>query len=526
MRMPAPLLLFLFFCGQVHAAVTVTVKDSPVRAGEPFELVITATGDALADPDLTALKQDFDVIETASTSVAIVERGYLVHRRTWIVSLVARRPGRLPVPSFHVGAETSRAMTLRVARPSQSELMPPAYVEVHFDRDTAYVHQQVLMTVRLFILPEVTFESLSVPTGENYLVEPLSETVLPGNSLHRGYELLERRYALFPSRAGQLEIEGPTFKGQRKATNFAGFVAEVTSAAPFGNLKVIAPPIDAPRPWLPVSQVHVSDTVRPAEGAGGLEGALIRTVEISASGGLPSLLPELGTVSRPGLRVISQDTEVALERSSEGVIGKRSTVSTLLPEKAVVLPEMRVHYWNVERGRAEVAAIAEREIRAPALAASGRTAATSLDEADREWGTWMPTAAVAVGCLSFLLVALKLRSSKPTARKRLSNALRTRDPRLVRAALIEWARERYSDPKLCSLCAVAGHTTSRGLLTELERLDQAAYGPWKAWDPAGLVAELRKTHRWRWRSPTAEPLQLYPSRATPVAQQGGRSSER
>ena len=208
-------------CAASWAAVHARLEPGTVREGDTLTLTIESDKRHSGNgPDLTALREDFDVLATNTNSETSIINGNVSHLTRWLVQLRPRHTGTIDIAPITVGSEQTSALTLDVTETSP-EAAKQVSTHVFLEVDTTaagksvYVQQQIPYTVRLYYDDTVQSGDLEAPNPENAIVEQLGEEKRYATR-HDGreYKVLERRYAIAPQRSGALVIPPASFRGR------------------------------------------------------------------------------------------------------------------------------------------------------------------------------------------------------------------------------------------------------------------------------------------------------------------------
>ena len=196
--------LLLLCAGAAQAEISVQVDRNPVFVGEAFNLTVTATEASDGDPDFSALEQRLRILRRSTGSQLSIVNGRSSRQRTWEMVAVAEQAGSLTIPAIRLGSQQSQPLLLQVqARDPNAASSAPAFIEFEADTTEAWLRQQVLLTVRLYVSGNLVSGGLSEPSGAGIVIEQLGEQsedqTLKGNTRYR---VIERRYALFAEAAG------------------------------------------------------------------------------------------------------------------------------------------------------------------------------------------------------------------------------------------------------------------------------------------------------------------------------------
>lgn len=382
---------WLLLCAPLLWAADITMRTDRDTVGlsESFQVMFESSGRVDADPDFAPLERDFQVISTSQSSRLSIVNGKTSSTKTWTLTLLARRTGRLDIPSIAFGRDRSPAghveVTLNATAPGPSDDAESneVYLEVEARPLEPYVQQQILYKARLFRAYPTANASLSEPKVEagNAIIERIGEDSVYETRVNgRPYQVVERRYAVYPQTSGVLKI-GPLMFRARSGGPFnifdpLGSRAEsiVRQSAPV-ELKVRAKPdVAAGGTWLPARDLLLTSTWsrEPPEFRVGTP--ITRTVKITAAGLTASQLPELPAPAPAGFKIYPDQPELVDDRTADGVTGTRVEKVAVIPSRpgSYELPAIRVPWWNTKTDRLEHAELpAQRIVVLPAEGGSG-----------------------------------------------------------------------------------------------------------------------------------------------------------
>lgn len=509
-----------------EAALTAAVDRASVPLGQSLTLTVTLTGDAAGEPDLSGLERSFRVVKhTRALDYSTID-GNLTRRQTWKVVLVAQRRGPVTIPALTIGRQSTAPIAVAVTGPQPGDDDRLAFIEMDVSAATAYLQQQLFVTTRLYATHELLSTAITDPVADGAVVYQLGGPDA-ARATHGGvrYDLYVRHYVLFPLRAGELRLSPPVFEGlvnlrPGPLTPFGRPLPTAAMRTFYATLEeriiqVLPPPagVDA-RTWLPASQITLRETLEPDQDSYLPGQPLTRVVELSADDQLHAQLPPLQVAEPEGVKTYVDEEGETFE-DGRGVAAKRTTRWSYIPAQGgdLVLPEIRVPWWDVSHARARIAVIPSRTVTiagagaaAPAPRARAAPAPDAAAPAPRAAPTVAPALLAAFAVLGWLVTVLAWRVSRRrmqvaaasaggetrrSVRARLQAALRDGDPAAVRAALMRWARVRWPEVRLNGLGELAARS-GPALRTELGCLDRALYGRGCAWDARALAAALDK----------------------------------
>lgn len=355
------------------AAPVAGVSAELLEAGAELTLWLEAGGRHDAPPDLTPLQSNFEVL---GQQTSVVREGGAWTTRVE-VRLRPREAGVLGVPSLDWAGGRTQAMGVTVVPGPAAGDDPDevVFLEVGIGSDAAWVGQALVYTVRLGYRVALLEGRLDAPSVRGEPLQALGED--RSSDLRRGehrYRLVERRYLLVPEAAGPLDVEPPRFTGRVQLPGrsiYSGFDTVIRSGEAL-RVDVGPLPANAPRPWLPASDLSLDWAGPPPESLRVGE-PLTLVLRLRGEGVVPEQLPELALPPIDGVQVFAESTEFrrGMDADRPWVEARRSF--TLLPLRAGMaeLPAPALDWWDVAQGRlrrAEAAALGLEVLDAPATA--------------------------------------------------------------------------------------------------------------------------------------------------------------
>ncbi len=378
---------------------------SRIAEGETITLTLSVPGDLDGEPDLTPLAGEFDILDRSQSSHTSIINGRMDSRRVWQLVLAPKRVGSLQVPALQVGTGRTQPLSLQVL-PAGSKAAgndsPKLFVEVEITPQSPYVQQQVIYIVRIFSRVTLRKAGLSEPEVEGALLERMGEDRayrLQRDGHH--YQIIERRYALYPQRSGRLSIAGPVLsatvpveKRRRRGMNDRFFGRDPFDNFPgMGNLfqetrtmrvrgkdlelEVQPQPAGLSGPWLPAQNLTLQQSWTPEPAQFRVGEPVTRTLTLRARGLTASQLPDLEPPAVPGLKVYPDRPQTRSEAVNGGIEAVKEIKAALVPSRAgrFQLPEIRLAWWDTLAGREQTEVIPALDIEV--LPAANGTAAAS-----------------------------------------------------------------------------------------------------------------------------------------------------
>lgn len=519
--------------------ITAKVDRSPVNIDESFNLTYTAEETPDGEPDFSILEQDYDILSQSKSSQSSWINGKTSKSIQWHLSMMAKHTGEQEIPPVQFGSDFSQPAYLSVTgdnHSSNSAVNGDLYLEVEAAPESPYVQSQVLYTIRVYGRVDISQASLNEPELKDAVVEKLGDEDSHYNTQINGvdYWVIERKYAIFPQKSGQLTIKPLTLNAQVIVSGqpfFNGFFSShqaqgkrLTSQAITLDVKPV-PANFTGKHWLAAEALDLKQ-----EWSGDFQQMktgepLTRTLTLTAKSTTVSQLPELSQATTlDGLKTYPDQPVLHEQKNPEGVSAVRQEKIAMIASKSgtYTLPAIEIPWFNTKTGAMEVARLPELTLDAaaaeaadaaapqtsPSAASAGKTEepapsaetpeiSAAANSGDDFW-PWL-SAGLALGWL-VTVVYFVFRRPKPaattvtvnqpeeTANKTIANKLKqachTNDAVAVKNLLLEWGKANF---KVASLGAIAGYCDAR-LRDEILALEQNLYSPGSgAWEGKKLL---------------------------------------
>src|SRR5512135_435152 len=229
-------LLFLGLGLPASAAISAWLSHDQVGPGETVQLTLQHDGQTDSQPDLSPLRQDFDILGRSSGSSIQIVNGKMTAQNQLTLVLSPKHGGKLQVPALQWDGQSSPALNLTVANsPTQQNGGNTAgatgtdhvFLTATLDSKQPYVQAADTLTVRLYTDQPLYQANLELQPSNDVLVQQLgqdSQSTTTRNG--RSYQVVERKYLLFPQRSGHITLDGPVLNAQ---------VQDGASGNPFGS---------------------------------------------------------------------------------------------------------------------------------------------------------------------------------------------------------------------------------------------------------------------------------------------------
>lgn len=360
-------------CSVFAAGVQVQLDRDTVQVGDDFTLTFSTDQALTTNPDFTPLHKDFQVTGTSTSTNVQYINGQMSQQTGWIVTLFANHAGNLQIPSISFGSVSSDPLTIRVvdqaAPDPNGNVNDDILVELTADPPNPYVQQQMIVTQRLLhvvpLLP--TRASMSHPELEKGkgLIQQLGSTksgVINRNGVR--YNMIERRYAVFPQVSGELSIGRTVFQGaldDRRSRQLDPFGLGGKQVRRFSAPLVVnvqAHP-QVKGSWLPANSLTLNAHWEPVNKTLKAGEPVTLTIAMIADGLMAEQLPALDIKPPLGIKGYANQPEFRNDLGGSSVIGMREEKWVLMgtADGNYVLPEIKIDWWDLKAKKMQTARI-------------------------------------------------------------------------------------------------------------------------------------------------------------------------
>lgn len=405
--------IFLLLVGMnAFAANFVASTDrSSIVEGETFNLLLTLSDlKTSGSPNLSELEKHFEILGEQQTEQISMVGGLNKRSIQWIITLLPKQNGKLSIPSIRLGPYQSQPVTINVLAAKNTNDAGPArnvFLESSANPKYPYVQSQVIYTVKLFFSVNLANAALSDPQASDAIVTRL------GNDINyqvkrngRYYQVIERRYAIFPQKSGTLDIQPPTLTGIIQDTapdsqlgalfNVSG--RPIRLLAPAVAINTRSKPANAQQNWwLPAERVTINEDWSSSPPSFRVGEPITRTITIQATGLTAAQLPQIMPAKLAGFKLYPNQPELRTHTSGDNIRGQRIEKIAMIPlhEGKLTLPPVTLHWWNTITNKPATTTLPGKTITVlpaltrPATTNSASSTATTVTETSNS--TFTPT---------------------------------------------------------------------------------------------------------------------------------------
>ncbi len=531
--------------------ITVNTSRNPVDLDSTFHLTYEADSNVDSDPDFSPIYNDFDVLSSSQSTNMRSINGNWSLKKTWQLTLFAKDIGLFTIPAINFGKDIAPAIKLTVIgaaaankppgqSPPNTQATIPAqiFLEGAVDKKTGWIHAQFIYTVRLLRTVSITGASLSEPqtSDADAIIHRISEDQYQTSRQGIQYEVIERRYAIFPQKSGVLTINPVTFEGRINATQprtifdqfqLSGQLKRLRNKAIKITVKAAPETINL-QDWLPASKIQLIDEW--SEDIQNITAGepVTRTILIAAEGLTSVQLPSLEFADIDGLKQYPDKAIIEDKQSSTGITGYKQLKIALIPARAgtYILPEISLPWWNTKTNKKEITSLPETVItvhadvnastdsgiplsqttnQIPLQAPLNQTTPTdnktvqavAIAPGEATYWKWLTAFFACLWLATLILLFKKVNISNTASNTKSKKNSNNKSRQLIaqsrkavekyagknaaeqtKTALIKWAQLNYENNKLNNLSQISQHC-SNPLSQQIRQLNQALYSPEK-----------------------------------------------
>lgn len=531
-------LFVLCLFSQPLLANTITTQADRTRLylDESFQLIFTIKERASGiNPDLQPLEKDFVVLGSSKSTQLSVINGQGSTFTKWIVNLSPKRTGELTIPVLNFGRFESQPIKVQVLTSStankdkENAAVKPVFLELTLEPAKPYENQQVILSAKMFYSARIINGSLTAPEVNDALLIPFeTDKTTQIERDNRLYQVLEKRYAVFPQKSGPLTVNPMELSGMMELTGSQlgsldpfnrGFVKPLRISS---NSKTITvkpiPKQQSISTWFPAKNVTVSESWSSELSQAKVGDPITRTLVIEAKGLPTELFPELTPPKVAGANVYPDKAKDTNRESGKDIKGQRILKTVYIPTQAgeLTLPEWKINWWDTNKQQSKTITLAKKTINIaggkqqtttntnsnPPTTTPVQTATQAPTIKSNQMTSWIAAAVFALLWLATLLIKFNrkehvtdqvapeqtstITNIKPVL-KSLQLACTNNNKRLASKALLAWGRLTWPNANVNNLGDIIKLAGQGRLADHIQLLESAQYSSQtKIWQGSGL----------------------------------------
>ncbi|MFT5707509.1 MAG: hypothetical protein ACI9ES_001804, partial [Oceanospirillaceae bacterium] len=308
---------------QLHAQLQVSTNRTQYSPRDNITLKVETTNPIEAPLDTSPLQSQFLILDQKKMIINSYAEGKRSSIVRWEIQLRARKSGYVDIPSLKYNKDSSDKFSVFVKSTSPTRFLPvsdmPVILDAQIDKEFTYENGLILYTLNIYsdqpLAPDFT---ISPPKLAKSKIQLLEESDLQTVEIrNKTYQVIERRYAIFPTEMGRFVIEGSVFNGaqedsaslQARANNLQ---INVRTRQDFDNAKY----------WLPASNVTIEETWSKNTFLQ-VGDVITREIKMSVQGIAAANLPQLITQNPEMINVQENKTSLTDKINKQGIQGTR-----------------------------------------------------------------------------------------------------------------------------------------------------------------------------------------------------------
>ncbi|BBP00530.1 BatD family protein [Sulfuriferula nivalis] len=374
-------LLFSSMSMPVMAAINASLDQNQIAPGESVQLTLQHDGQTNSQPDLSPLKQDFEVAGQSSGSSVQIINGKVNSKVELILMLIPKHSGKLQIPALSWDGQHTPVLDLTVVAgaPGQAGNTSGAvtahpFITTKLDQQQPYVQAAATLVIKIYVDQPLLQASLNFQPGNDVLIQQLGDDQ-QSSEVYKGknYQVIQRKYLLFPQRSGQIRLDGPVLNTQVQVQdNTVSANDPFFGNSPFGGmmsatrpLRIQADPVVLnvqPRPangsahdWLPAQNVTLNETWKPDSGKIHAGEPVTLHLHLGAIGLTAAQLPDLSqAIQLPqGLRAYPDQAKLNNSVQSDSVFASRDQDIAIIASSAghYQVPELHLYWWDTSKNQ-------------------------------------------------------------------------------------------------------------------------------------------------------------------------------
>lgn len=436
-----PILCLLFSHVASAISLSASVDRTTISSNETLLLTVVLDRQGADKIDVSALEIEFDILQRRQGSQTSIINGRISAKTQWIFVLAPKTSGDLLIPSLSSLGAFSEPIKIQVSDNKQAANGKPTsktnsdvFLEASIDKNTVYVQEQILYTLRLFYRV-----SLSGYTAEDIAVNNSTIELSHENNYQKSvngvpYNVLERSYVIHPQASGQISIPAQTWQIERATSRFGTIKSPYLRVNSQEQTIKVLPVANAStaKNWLPASQLTLKQQWQQSTITAKVGEPLTYALTLSAKGLGHSQLPTIDITNTDDFTVYSDPAKTDNQLGPDGITGTRTSHYAVIPKAAGTyqLPPVTIKWWNINTDKEELITLEpqrvivanseieqENTLDIPTTPQSN-TPVSNTPVASTHWGWIVSTVSFGIlAILFFVLWRLSVSSIKSTPKK-------------------------------------------------------------------------------------------------------------
>lgn len=356
--------LFLLIVGTTVAQseIKATVDRQDIYFGESLSLTIVSDQNTNSQPDFSILEAVFHVGQTSKSSSTQIINGSVSTQTTWQVLLVPKSMGSHIIPPIEVDGERTQTIKIEVKKPDpNAQAKGDIFIEIETNKTSAYVQEEILLTVRLLYAINLKNGALTEPSADGVIVQQINKgTNYTTQRDGRNYQVLERKYAIFVENSGPLSLNPLVFEGEVTDSNRPSYglfqrgrpIRQVSEMLEL-DIKQI-PQAFVNKAWMPAKQITLTQSWSQDQPYRVGE-PITRTINLTAVGLSETQLPDLEFSDIQGAKIYQDKTDTMTRTDGQQLIATKTIKYAVIPnaDGALEIPQFTLEWFDTNSQSAQ-----------------------------------------------------------------------------------------------------------------------------------------------------------------------------
>jgi hypothetical protein len=356
----------LIGCTLAQAKIKATVDRQEMFFGESLTLTISSDQNTNSQPDFTMLDAVFHIGQTGKSSSTQIINGSVTTETTWQVLLVPKSMGSHIIPPIEVDGESTEVIKIQVNKPDpNAQAKGDIFIEVETDKSSAFVQEEILLTVRLLYAINLKNGALTEPSADGVIVQQINKganytTQRDGKT----YQVLERKYAIFAENSGTLTLNPLVFEGEvtdnsRQSFGLFQRGRPIRQVSEMLDLEIKQIPQEfVNKDWIPAVNVNLQQSWSQDQPYHVGE-PITRTINLTVTGLSETQLPDLAIENLSGAKIYQDKTDTLTRTDGQQLVSSKVIKYAVIPtEKGhLEIPEFSLDWFDTASQTARTARI-------------------------------------------------------------------------------------------------------------------------------------------------------------------------
>lgn len=371
-----------------QAEIKASVDRQEMFLGESLTLTLSSDENTNSQPDFTLLDAVFHVGQTGKSSSTQIVNGAVSTQTTWQVLLVPKSLGTQIIPPLEVDGKSSQTIKVEVKKPDpDAQANGDIFIEIETDKASAFVQEEILLTVRLLYAINLKNGALTEPSADGVIVQQINKGAnYTTQRNNKTYQVLERKYAIFAENSGKLTLNPLVFEGEvtdNSRQSFGMFqrgrpVRQVSQMLEL-DIKQI-PQAFVSQAWIPAKQVNLQQSWsqnKPYQ----VGEPITRTINLTATGLSETQLPEIVMEDIQGAKIYQDKTDTLTRTDGQQLISSKVVKYAVIPtvKGSLEIPEFTLEWFDTNSQTAQTARIPATTLPIEAAAGGTTNAPVAID---------------------------------------------------------------------------------------------------------------------------------------------------